>query len=196
MTTLREDVVTDGRHAHVRWSSEGWRMPPVRFYNQCSIRDARRGQGDYFDGLDDLARAGYFVGRASDRIPEDWLRILSSLIYARYGRTDPIRMFISMPKICRTLAAVIRRASATKIFNFPHVLRPSLMRGARVLEYTLPEAHAFGLRQLIFLETRGLVMEGVGPDPWRRLASVLQVNAITIRHIAQRLKLSNAQVSV
>ena len=202
VTTLREDVVTDGRHAHVRWSSEWMADAARRDFTINALSATPEGAVyDYFDGLDDLAHGRViFVGRASDRIPEDWLRILRFFrFHARYGRTDPNPDALSA---CQKYAEHLQQLSGERvrdelmqIFELSACVETLLlMRGARVLEYTLPEAHAFGvLRQLIFLETRGLVMEGVGPDPWRRLASVLQVNAITIRHIAQRLKLSNAQ---
>ena len=202
VTTLREDIATDGRHAHVRWSSEWMADAARRDFTINALSATPEGAVyDYFDGLDDLAHGRViFVGRASDRIPEDWLRILRFFrFHARYGRSDPNPDALSA---CQKYAEHLQKLSGERvrdeliqIFELSACVETLLlMRGARVLEYILPEAQAFGvLRQLVFLETRGLVMEGIGSDPWRRFASVLHENTATVRHIAQRLKLSNVQ---
>lgn len=79
VTSLREDVETDGRRAVVSYTSD-WRCDAQRrdFYLNALYADIR---GDVFDptgkGLDD-ARAGRvrLIGDAATRLREDYLRIL------------------------------------------------------------------------------------------------------------------------
>jgi poly(A) polymerase/tRNA nucleotidyltransferase (CCA-adding enzyme) len=92
VTTLRRDVVTDGRHAVVEFTDD-WRADAARrdfTINAMSL--ARDGTVfDYFGGEADLA-AGLvrFVGDPATRIAEDALRILRFFrFHARYGRGDP-----------------------------------------------------------------------------------------------------------
>lgn len=88
VTTLRRDVVTDGRHATVVWTDD-WREDAARrdfTFNAMSL-DRAGVVHDCFGGLDDL-RAGRvrFVGRAAERIAEDRLRILRYFRFlARFG---------------------------------------------------------------------------------------------------------------
>ena len=88
VTTLREDVETDGRHATVRFT-DSWKEDAARrdfTYNAISV-DREGYLYDYFGGLEDL-EGGYtrFVGNASDRIAEDRLRILRAYrFHARFG---------------------------------------------------------------------------------------------------------------
>ena len=78
ITTLREDVETDGRHAKVRFGRD-FAVDAMRrdfTMNALSLtRDARL--YDYVGGLDDIAtRRLRFIGDPAQRIREDYLRIL------------------------------------------------------------------------------------------------------------------------
>ena len=89
LTTLREDVETDGRHAKVRFGTD-WREDAMRRdFTINSLSLASDGAlHDPFGGATDL-RAGRvrFVGDARQRIREDYLRILRFFrFYARFGR--------------------------------------------------------------------------------------------------------------
>lgn len=203
ITTLREDVETDGRHAVVQWSSCWMADAARRDFTINALSATPDGAVyDYFDGLDHLSHGWVaFVGRPMQRIAEDWLRILRFFrFYARFGRPPASANALSA---CQVLAPHLRELSAerirdelTGILDTPGCADVLLlMRGARVLEYVLPEAGAFGrLRQLVFLETRGLVMDGIEPDPLRRLAAVLHTDPHTAIQVARRLRLSSAQV--
>ena len=78
VTTLREDVATDGRHAQVRFGRD-FRADALRrdfTINALSIDGAGR-LHDYCDGLADLAIGRVrFIGDPLARIREDYLRIL------------------------------------------------------------------------------------------------------------------------
>jgi poly(A) polymerase len=78
VTTLREDIKTDGRHATVRFGRD-FRVDALRrdfTINALSMtRDGRL--FDYTGGLDDIAaRKVRFIGEPERRIAEDYLRIL------------------------------------------------------------------------------------------------------------------------
>ncbi len=90
ITSLREDVETDGRRAVVSYTAD-WGLDAQRrdFYLNALYAD---GRGEVYDptgqGLDD-ARQGRvrFIGEAEQRIREDYLRILRFFRFtAGYGR--------------------------------------------------------------------------------------------------------------
>ena len=89
ITSLREDISTDGRHAEVAFTRD-WTVDLARrdlTINAMSM-SLEGLLEDPFGGEADL-KAGRvrFVGRASDRVQEDYLRILRFLrFHGRYGR--------------------------------------------------------------------------------------------------------------
>ena len=92
VTTLREDVETDGRHALVAFT-DSWEADAARrdlTMNALSLSPA----GDLYDpfgGREDLAAGRVrFVGAARIRIAEDYLRLLRFFrFHAYYGRGEP-----------------------------------------------------------------------------------------------------------
>ncbi|XP_048109733.1 CCA tRNA nucleotidyltransferase 1, mitochondrial isoform X1 [Alosa alosa] len=86
VTTLRVDVQTDGRHAEVEFTTD-WEKDAER--RDLTINSMFLGLDgtlyDYFNGYEDLQnRKVRFVGSASLRIQEDYLRILRYFRF--YGR--------------------------------------------------------------------------------------------------------------
>ena len=81
ITSLREDILTDGRHANVKFSKD-WKKDALRRdFTINSIYSNREGNiFDPFNGKKDLEK-GYvnFIGDADKRIKEDYLRILRYL---------------------------------------------------------------------------------------------------------------------
>ena len=78
ITTLREDVSTDGRHAKVKFSNDWKQDASRRDFTINSIYSDRDGNlFDPFNGKKDL-EDGFvnFIGDADKRIKEDYLRIL------------------------------------------------------------------------------------------------------------------------
>ena len=89
VTTLRDDVETDGRHAVVRFGRD-WQRDAERrdFTINALYADPANGEiFDYFGGLADLdARHIRFIGDPLQRIAEDHLRILRFFRFlARFG---------------------------------------------------------------------------------------------------------------
>jgi tRNA nucleotidyltransferase/poly(A) polymerase len=78
VTTLREDVETDGRHARVRFGRSFEADARRRDFTINALMLTRGGAvADHVGGLDDLAaRRVRFIGDPGTRIREDYLRIL------------------------------------------------------------------------------------------------------------------------
>ncbi|SHF14242.1 poly(A) polymerase [Kaistia soli DSM 19436] len=92
VTTLREDIETDGRHAVVRFGSD-WAADAARrdfTINALSV-DAEGRLYDTVGGLADIAaRRVRFIGAADERIAEDRLRVLRFFrFHAAYGTGAP-----------------------------------------------------------------------------------------------------------
>ncbi|KAJ8674279.1 hypothetical protein QAD02_005541 [Eretmocerus hayati] len=86
VTTLRIDVVTNGRHAEVEFTTD-WLLDASRrdLTVNSMFLDLEGNVYDYFYGYDDLMkRRVAFVGDPAERIQEDFLRILRYFRF--YGR--------------------------------------------------------------------------------------------------------------
>ncbi|MFH5925801.1 CCA tRNA nucleotidyltransferase [Roseomonas xinghualingensis] len=92
VTSLRRDVLTDGRHAVVEWTTD-WREDAARrdFTMNALSLSATGELWDYFGGREDLeAGRVRFVGDPTIRLEEDHLRALRYFRFqARYGRGEP-----------------------------------------------------------------------------------------------------------
>ena len=81
ITSLREDVSTDGRHANVKFS-KSWKKDASRrdFTINSIYSDINGNLFDPYDGKDDLKKGFVnFIGDPDKRIKEDYLRILRYL---------------------------------------------------------------------------------------------------------------------
>ena len=89
ITSLREDISTDGRHAKVKFS-KNWKEDASRrdFTINAIYSDGEGNLFDPFDGKKDLENGLIkFIGDADQRIKEDYLRILRYLrFFAHYSR--------------------------------------------------------------------------------------------------------------
>jgi poly(A) polymerase len=92
ITTLREDVETDGRHAVVHFGRDFVRDAKRRDFTINALSLGHDGQlYDYTGGEADLAaRRVRFIGEARTRIREDYLRIMRFFrFHAEYAQGDP-----------------------------------------------------------------------------------------------------------
>ena len=81
ITSLREDIQTDGRHAKVKFSTD-WKKDALRrdFTINSIYSDAAGNLFDPFNGREDLKNGLIkFIGDPQERIKEDYLRILRYL---------------------------------------------------------------------------------------------------------------------
>jgi poly(A) polymerase len=88
VTTLRQDIETDGRRATVRFGRDWKADAERRDFTINSLSADRKGQVfDYTGGVEDIAAHRVrFIGDASKRIAEDYLRVLRFFrFYAAYG---------------------------------------------------------------------------------------------------------------
>jgi len=191
ITTLRRDTACDGRHADVAFTTD-WQEDARRrdfTVNAMSLRPDGS-LFDYHGGVAD-ARAGRirFVGEASDRIREDYLRILRFFrFFALYGQAAPDAATLAA---CRAHADGLTRLSAERIHQELEktlsAARPlaavTFMAEAGVLTRVLPEAKPEALARFLDIERQC--------DWLLRLAALLP-NEAAARSISDRFKLSNA----
>ena len=202
VTALRRDVVTDGRHAVVEWTTD-WREDAARrdfTINAMSL--APDGTlFDYFGGQADLAAGKVrFVGDADTRLAEDYLRALRFFrFHARYGRGAPDAAAVAairraVPGLAR-LSAERVWMELKRILAVPDPLAAvALMVETGVLGAALPEARPPGLLPR-------LVVIGAPADPVLRLAGLLAgtdqaelVRAAT--RVTRRLRFSGTEIAL
>ena len=91
ITSLRKDLITDGRHAKVAFTSD-WQEDASRrdFTINAIFSDIHGNLYDPFDGKKDLEIGKIkFIGDADKRIKEDYLRILRYIrFFLNYSKTD------------------------------------------------------------------------------------------------------------
>ncbi|MCU0819538.1 MAG: CCA tRNA nucleotidyltransferase [Beijerinckiaceae bacterium] len=92
VTTLREDVATDGRHAEVRFGRDFRDDAARRDFTINAMAVSADGQlHDFFDGLTDLsARRVRFIGDPDQRLKEDYLRALRFLRFSAIYAEGPL----------------------------------------------------------------------------------------------------------
>lgn len=199
VTTLRRDVSTDGRRATVAFS-EDWREDAGRrdFTINALYADPLSGEvHDYFDGLSDLkARQVRFIGDASARIAEDYLRILRYFrFHARFGK-GPLDegAFAAVSRDADRMKGLSRERVADELLKLLALPDPVptliLMEQGKIWRAVLPEADAESVERVAKLVANEQA-SGVTPDAVRRLIAFLPEDAESAGVIASKLKLSN-----
>ncbi len=101
ITSLREDVSTDGRHALVKFSTD-WKKDASRrdFTINAIYSDKKGNLFDPYNGQDDLKNGVIrFIGDSEKRIQEDYLRILRYLrFFLQYSKKKHKPEIISILK--------------------------------------------------------------------------------------------------
>ena len=193
ITTLRRDVQTYGRRARVAFDADWAADAARRDFTINAIFLAPDGTiDDPVGGLADLrAHRIRFVGDPAKRIAEDVLRLLRYYRFeARFGTGggDP-----GARAACRAAAHLLPRLSAervaqelVKLLETTDPIRAlHMMREDRVLDVILPEARRIDrLQQIIATEPN--------PDPLRRLAALIEVDAAGADIVAERLRFANS----
>ena len=102
ITSLREDILTDGRHAKVKFSKD-WKLDASRrdFTINSIYSDSDGNLFDPFDGKNDLEKGEInFIGDVEKRIKEDYLRILRYLrFFLNYSKKPHNQKIIKIIKI-------------------------------------------------------------------------------------------------
>ena len=117
ITSLREDVETDGRHAQVRFSTD-WKKDALRrdFTFNAIYSDLEGNLFDPFNGKADLENGVVkFIGDAEQRIKEDYLRILRYIrFYLSYSNS---KHKIEISKIIKKNIAGISNLSKERLLD-------------------------------------------------------------------------------
>lgn len=194
VTTFRQDVATDGRHAVVAFTDSVALDAARRDFTMNALyADAEGNILDPLDGLGDvMARRVRFVGDAQARIREDYLRILRFFrFYAVYG-DQTAGIDAEGLAACAANADGIDALSAERVGAEMRKLLAaanpapaiSSMAQAGMLARVLPEADATSLAPLVHLES------GIAPRWQRRLV------VIGGQDVATRLCLSRAETAI
>lgn len=192
ITTLRQDVSTDGRNATVAFT-EDWDQDAARRDFRLNALYADR-TGRIFDptgqGLADAA-AGHivFVGDPETRIQEDYLRILRFFrFHAWYGRGDPDAAGLAA---CTALHSGMARLSAERVSK--ELLKLLAAPDPRVAVRAMSDSGV--LAQIMPVPVslaRFEAMVAVSVDVALRLSALLPETTEAVMKAAVALRLSNA----
>ncbi|CAH0285332.1 CCA tRNA nucleotidyltransferase [Roseomonas sp. CECT 9278] len=196
VTALRRDMLTDGRHAVVEWTTD-WREDACRrdFTINAMSLAPDGALFDYFTGRADVAAGRVrFVGDPDTRLAEDYLRALRFFRFqARYGVGQPDAAAVAairraVPGLGR-LSAERVWLELKRIMSVPDpVAAVGLMAQTGVLGAVLPEAASLDLFQAV-------VAAGAPADPVLRFTALLDRDdqgqmMRASGHAAARLKMS------
>ena len=198
VTTLRRDVLTDGRRATIAYTDD-WKEDAARrdfTINAFSADPAGGALFDYFDGLDDLAaRRVRFIGDPLTRIAEDHLRILRFFrFHARFGGEEvDAQALAACAARANDLMALSRERIADELLKLLGLAEPvasvRLMVENDILKPVLPEIGGDGVERLERLVRRE-AEAGAEAQPIRRLAALLTADTQAAASVAARLRLS------
>lgn len=190
VTALRRDVLTDGRHAMVEWTTD-WREDAARrdFTINAMSLAPDGALFDFFGGREDLAAGTVrFVGEPDTRLAEDYLRALRFFRFqARYGRGAPDAAAVAA--IRRAVPGLVRLSAERVWMELKRILAVpdpvatvALMAETGVLGAVL--GVPFDLAAL-----RRLGDFAPAPEPWPRLV-VLLPDRDAPCDVARRMKAS------
>ncbi len=195
VTTLRQDVETDGRRAVVAYGSDWLQDALRRDFTINALYCQQDGRViDLVGGIADCrARRVRFIGTAADRIREDYLRILRFFrFHAAYAEGPPDEHGLAA---CAALKSGIARLSAERIGR--EVLKLLPAPGAPA---ALRVMHAAGILELAvgptvdldaFCRLHALAARAAG-DELLLLAALAEPDPTAAEAMATRLRLSNA----
>jgi poly(A) polymerase len=198
VTTLREDVETDGRRAKVAFGRDWQRDAERRDFTMNALSVARDGTiYDYVGGFVDLmARRVRFIGEPGKRIAEDYLRILRFFrFHAAYGHGAPdpagLAACIAARQHLDRLSRERVQMEMFKLLVAAHAV-PALavMSEAGLLLSVLGGVPLLAsLSNMIKIETS---LE-LAADPVRRLGALALFTIEDADRLRERLRLANAE---
>ena len=175
ITTLRRDIKTDGRHAEVAFTNDWKEDAQRRDFTMNALYLSPEGElFDYGSGQEDAAHGRVrFIGDASARIKEDYLRILRFFrFHAHYGIGKPDDEALAA---CRAHAGGIAGLSAERVAH--EMLNLIVAKHAHLSLALMKEC---GIHPGVTLHTQRLAaLEAVEtavfatPSPLRRLAALV-----------------------
>ena len=199
VTTLRQDVETYGRKAKVVFGRDWMADAKRRDFTINGLSVAADGKiYDYVGGIPDIAAHRVrFIGEAPTRIAEDYLRILRFFrFHAWYGAGAPdaagLHACIGARAGLETLSRERVRMELLKLLLAPHAT-PAL---AVMAETGLLGGVLGGVPLLASFENMAKVeaAAGIEADAVRRLGALGVFIREDADRLAQRLRLSNAEI--
>jgi poly(A) polymerase len=195
VTTLREDVETDGRFAVVRFGGDFEQDAKRRDFTVNALSLAPDGKlHDYTGGLADIAAKRIrFIGDAATRIREDYLRVLRFFRFnASHGEGPFDRDGLHESIVAReNLARLSRERIRAEILKLlPARRAPEIMRAmsqAGIIEVLLGMGYPARLERLAAFEAA----QGEAGDAVLRLAAFSALTAEDADRLRERLRLSN-----
>lgn len=197
VTTLREDVETDGRRAKVQFGRD-WRADADRrdFTINGLYAEADGTVIDLVGGVADIEnRVLRFIGDAETRIREDYLRIMRFFrFFAWYGDGRPdaegLKACARLKDGLNGLSAERVWAELNKLLSAPDPSRALLwMRQAGVLSLVLPESEKWGIDAIHGLIATEKAL-GWTPDALLRLQAIVPRDKARMIELGERLRLS------
>ena len=198
VTSLRRDVKTDGRYAEVEYT-DNWEEDASRrdLTINAVYADEKGNVFDYYNGIEDLEKGRVrFIGSASQRIKEDYLRILRFFrFYSRFGVGEPDQ---------KALAACIENREGLKNLSmerikeelFKMLLTPNaaatirIMQDNGIMNFVMPEAGA--IDNLAFIKKQ-LDDKDVPDKALLYLFTLYQPDAPLAENLAVRMKFSKRE---
>jgi poly(A) polymerase len=198
VTTLREDVETDGRRAKVVFGRDWRRDAERRDFTMNALSVARDGTiYDYVGGLIDLHIGRVrFIGEPEMRIAEDYLRILRFFrFHAAYGHGAPDPAGLAACVAARahldSLSRERVRMEMFKLLVAAHAVPVlAVMSEAGLLLSVLAGVPLLAsLSNMIKIEA----VLGLAADPVRRLGALALFIVEDADRLRERLRLANAE---
>ena len=198
VTTLREDIETDGRHAVVRFGRSFAADALRRDFTVNALSLDRSGKvHDTVGGLADLAAGRVrFIGDAKQRIKEDYLRILRFFRFHASYATGPLDLdgfeaAIHLREGLSFLSAERVRNELLKLLKAPGAADTAkAMLAGGFWSFILPGVPHVG-RFRSAIETQAFFFEMGGA--MARLAALGVLTSEDAARLRQRLRLSNAE---
>lgn len=202
VTTLRRDLATDGRRAEVAFGKDWQEDAERRDLTINGLYADRNGEViDLVGGIADVeSRTVRFIGKAEDRIAEDYLRILRYFrFFARYGSGRPdaeaLKAMAKAKDNISRLSAERIWAELRKLFDAEDPGRALLwMRTTGILTVVLPETEKWGIDAIPgLIDTEKVLRWEI--DPLLRLAAIVPPDKARLAAMCERLRMSKAEAS-
>lgn len=200
VTTLRKDVEADGRHAKVKFTQSFAEDSARRDFTVNAMYEDSLGEVlDFHGGQEDIAkRALRFVGDSSQRVQEDYLRILRFYrfwsLYQLIPESDSRKACIQHKKGLKRISGERITAELSKILACSDIDRAHQV----LVDDGIYEA-LFGARLDATVTLSKIVEVGECPVWVKRLAGLLYVNSsdsqnldAIVERVGHRLKLSGS----
>ena len=198
VTSLRRDIKTDGRHAIVEFT-DNWEEDASRrdLTINAVYADEKGNVFDYYNGIEDLEKGIVrFIGKADQRIKEDYLRILRFFrFYSMFGNGSPDKKAL---KACTENREELKklpmeriRDELLKLLLTPRAVETiKIMQENNILSFVMPDAHHWQELEYLKKLFNGKVLES---KPLLYLFTLYQPNLSLAENMATRLKFSKKE---